>query len=165
MVAPHDPLLRADHLRTLASMYAGADGADDPSINPMRSSLDRLGEVHLFNRTRDVFNPDARVFTAKAASASDTTVVLHEAAAMLHDWMLMPTSGSCCDAAGGRIPAASIDRLCRASLVPAGGIDGACVASGAQLSTQLARSRWPRRRWAASSQPPSGRHQHAGSVS
>lgn len=89
-VAPRDPLLRADHLRALGKLYAGADGVESPTVNPMQSDLDGIGRVHVFTGTRDILNPDAHRFAARASSATDAIVTVHERPEMLHDWMLMP---------------------------------------------------------------------------
>ncbi len=88
--APRDPLLRVDHVRELGRLYAGADGPEHPRASPINGPLDHLGAVTVFTSTRDLLNADAHRLRDLAATAPGTTVTLHEAADMIHDWMLMP---------------------------------------------------------------------------
>lgn len=89
-IAPRDPLLRADHLRALGRLYAGADGPEHPEVSPLNGPLDHLGAVTVFTGTRDLLNPDAHRFHDLAATVPGTEVTLHEVADMIHDWMIMP---------------------------------------------------------------------------
>ncbi|QHC54523.1 acetyl esterase/lipase [Rathayibacter tanaceti] len=89
-VAPRDPLLKAEHLRALAALYAGEDGVNSPAVNPMASDLAGLGSVTVFTGTRDILNPDAHRFAERAATAPGTSVDVIESPGMMHDWMLMP---------------------------------------------------------------------------
>ncbi|GAA3300272.1 alpha/beta hydrolase [Dactylosporangium vinaceum] len=88
--APRDPLLRADHLRELGRRYAGGDDPAQPAVSPINGPLDRLGTVTVFTGTRDLLHPDALRFRDLAAAAPGTTVLLHQAQDMVHDWMLLP---------------------------------------------------------------------------
>ncbi|MBO9577169.1 MAG: alpha/beta hydrolase fold domain-containing protein [Microbacteriaceae bacterium] len=90
-IAPRDPLLRADHIRELAALWAGDRSTDDPFVSPLRGPLDGLGELHVFAGTRDILHPDAATFAGRGASADGTTIALHVGDGMVHDWMLLPT--------------------------------------------------------------------------
>lgn len=90
-LADRDPLLRSDHLRELALLYAGEDGMTSGAVNPMAAYLDGLGEVVIFTGTRDILNPDVRRFARLANAEAGTNVHVNEVDHMIHDWMLMPT--------------------------------------------------------------------------
>lgn len=89
-IAPRDPLLRADHLRELGRRYAGGDDPAHPDVSPINGPLDHLGTVTVFTGTRDLLHPDALRLRDLATAAPGTTVLLHQAQDMLHDWMLLP---------------------------------------------------------------------------
>ena len=90
-VAPRDPLLRADHLRELARLYAGADGVASGAVNPMAASLDGLGDLAIFTGTRDLLDPDVDRFAERVRAARGTNLSVSRAEHMIHDWMLMPS--------------------------------------------------------------------------
>lgn len=91
VIAPRDPLLRLDHVRELARLYAEPEGPGSPAVNPLARDLGGLGDLWIFTGTRDVLHPDARRFASRAAAAAGTAVELVEAPEMIHDWMLFPT--------------------------------------------------------------------------
>ncbi|MEU0513409.1 alpha/beta hydrolase fold domain-containing protein [Amycolatopsis sp. NPDC006125] len=89
-IAPHDPLLKLDHIRALASSYAGPDGPDSALVSPVHARVDHLGAITVFTGTRDLLNPDAHRFADLARDAPGTQVTVEETAGVVHDWMLMP---------------------------------------------------------------------------
>lgn len=89
-IAGRDPLLRSDHLRELALLYAGQDGITSGAVNPMAGDPGDLGEVVIFTGTRDILNPDVQRFADLANTKVGTNVHVNEVENMIHDWMLMP---------------------------------------------------------------------------
>ena len=88
-VAPTDPLLSVDHVTQLGRLYAGTDDPSVPTASPINGSLNDLGNVVIYSGTREILNPDARRFVAKATSAG-VKVTLLESPGMIHDWVLLP---------------------------------------------------------------------------
>jgi monoterpene epsilon-lactone hydrolase len=88
-VAPTDPLLSLDHVTELGRLYAGTDDTSVPTVSPINGPLDRLGNVTVYSGTREILNPDARRFVAKATNAG-AKVTLRESPGMIHDWALLP---------------------------------------------------------------------------
>lgn len=90
-IAPRDPLTNVEHVRVLASRWAGQDGPASPLVSPLNGGLDRLGRVHVYAGTRDVLYPDALLLRDKADKATGTELTLHIGNDMIHDWPIMPT--------------------------------------------------------------------------
>ena len=64
-VQPHDPwLVRAGQLE-LTERWIGEHG-EDPVLNPFLGDLRGLGPLLLFSGTRDLLNPDTRLFVRRA---------------------------------------------------------------------------------------------------
>jgi epsilon-lactone hydrolase len=90
-VAPRDPLLNVDHVRTLGRFYAGADEPSHPRVSPLNGPLTGLGRVLVFAGTRDVLTPDARRFKDLAEGAG-VDLDYREYAGLIHDWVVMPVA-------------------------------------------------------------------------
>lgn len=84
-----DPILGIQGLRDAGLMYAGDLSTKDTRVSPMFGDCSNLAPISLFIGTRDMFLADCREFYAKL-TAQGIRVAYHEAAEMLHDWMLMP---------------------------------------------------------------------------
>ena len=115
-VAPRDPLLRADHLRELASLYAGADGVASGMVNPMVAPLDELGDLAIFTGTRDLHDPDVDRFAQRVRDARGTRLTVNRAEHMIHDWMLMPSPEA-------KVAITAIADLLRSAAATSSGID------------------------------------------
>ncbi|MCW1804280.1 alpha/beta hydrolase fold domain-containing protein [Brachybacterium squillarum] len=64
-VQPHDPwLVKAGQLE-LTERWIGEHG-EDPVLNPFLGDLRGLGPLLLFSGTRDLLNPDTRLFVRRA---------------------------------------------------------------------------------------------------
>lgn len=88
-VQPHDPWLVKSGQLELVEMWI--DGAvDDPILNPMMGDLAGLGELLILSGTRDILNPDTRLFVDKARAA-DVQVAYHEQTGHVHVYPLLPT--------------------------------------------------------------------------
>ena len=84
-----DPILDIEGLKAAGEMYAGDLSTKDPRVSPMFGDCRNLAPISLFIGTRDMFLADCRKFHAKFA-AEAIPLDYHEAAEMLHDWMIMP---------------------------------------------------------------------------
>jgi len=59
-------------------------------VSPLFADPSALGPLSIFSGTRDITNPDIRVFVSKAREAG-VEVDFHEAADLVHVFTLLPT--------------------------------------------------------------------------
>ncbi|MFV0495036.1 alpha/beta hydrolase fold domain-containing protein [Mycobacterium sp.] len=102
-----DPWLGRDALRVFADRWRGDLDLSDLRVNPIAAALAGLGPLTVFSGTRDILNPDARLFTEKARAAG-VPVDYHEQPGLLHVYPLTPTPE------GRAARAAIVDQLRRA---------------------------------------------------
>ncbi|HTY26769.1 MAG TPA: alpha/beta hydrolase [Mycobacterium sp.] len=68
---------------------AGTLPVDDPRVSPLAAPLAGLAPVTVFSGTRDILNPDARLFTDKAREAG-VDVDYVQGDGMIHVYPLLP---------------------------------------------------------------------------
>lgn len=86
---PLDPWLVKEGQIELAEMWVGEHG-EDPVLNPFLGDLEGLARVIIFSGTRDVLNPDTRLFVDRLQDAA-VDHEYHELAGHLHVYPLLPT--------------------------------------------------------------------------
>lgn len=90
-VQPEDPWLGTRGTLVFIELWRGALCVDDPTVSPINGPLEGLGPITLFSGTRDILNPDGRLFAKKAAEAGVDVDYLEEAG-QLHVYPLLPTA-------------------------------------------------------------------------
>ena len=110
-VEASDPWLGRPGIRVFTEPWRGALALDDPLVSPVYGDLGGLGPITLFTGTRDILNPDARVF-AERARAAGVALDYHEQPGMVHVYPLLPT-------AAGRAARALIVEQLRAAVTVA----------------------------------------------
>ena len=88
-VQPSDPWLVKKGQLLLSEMWTEKQ-FDDPVINPILADPDGIGRLLIFSGTRDILNPDTRLFVQHAKHAGND-VAYHEAPGQLHVYPLLPT--------------------------------------------------------------------------
>lgn len=88
-VQPSDPWLVKKGQLLLSEMWT-EEQFDDPVINPILADPDGIGRLLIFSGTRDILNPDTRLFVQHAKQAGND-VTYHEAPGQLHVYPLLPT--------------------------------------------------------------------------
>ncbi len=83
-----DPWLVKRGQLELVDMWAG-DDVDDPVLNPFLGELAGLSKLLVFSGTRDILNPDTRLFVEQARDAG-VDVEYHEKAGHIHVYPLLP---------------------------------------------------------------------------
>lgn len=86
---PLDPWLVKKGQLLLTEMWIGENG-DDPIFNPILGDTRGVGPLVVFSGTRDLLNPDTRLFVQRA-DAAGTEVEYHEQPGHLHVYPLLPT--------------------------------------------------------------------------
>lgn len=89
---PLDPWLVKQGQIELAEMWVG-EHSEDPILNPFLGDLEGLGKIVIFSGTRDVLNPDTRLFVRKLQDAG-VDFDYHELHGHLHVYPLLPTPES-----------------------------------------------------------------------
>jgi acetyl esterase/lipase len=105
-----DPWLGQPGIRVFTERWRGELPLDDPLISPVYGDPHGLGPITLFTGTRDILNPDARVFRDRAEAAG-VTLDFREEVDLLHVYPLLPT-------ATGRAARAAIVEQVRAAAHP-----------------------------------------------
>ncbi|MDP9904749.1 alpha/beta hydrolase fold domain-containing protein [Arthrobacter bambusae] len=83
-----DPWLVKRGQLELVEMWAG-DDVNDPVLNPILGELGGLSRLLVFSGTRDILNPDTRLFVEQARGAG-VDVEYHEKAGHIHVYPLLP---------------------------------------------------------------------------
>ncbi|MEV0923220.1 alpha/beta hydrolase [Brachybacterium paraconglomeratum] len=88
-VQPFDPWLVKNGQLLLTEMWIG-EHREDPILNPFLGDPRGAGELIIFSGTRDLLNPDTRLFV-DAARAAGANVTYYEQAGSLHVYPILPT--------------------------------------------------------------------------
>jgi len=89
-VEPRDPWLSRPGLRVAVDLWRGDLPIEDTMVSPLFADLSALGPLMIFSGTRDITNPDSRLFVAKACAAG-VEVEFREVADLVHVYPLLPT--------------------------------------------------------------------------
>ncbi|MDN5754414.1 MAG: alpha/beta hydrolase fold domain-containing protein [Arthrobacter sp.] len=90
-VQPSDPWLGTRGTQVFIDLWRDTLDVDDPTVSPLNGDLEGLGPVTLFSGTRDILNPDGRLFAQRAARAG-VDVEYVEKQGQLHVYPLLPTA-------------------------------------------------------------------------
>lgn len=74
-VEPTDPWLSRAGVRVYVERWRGALAVDDPLVSPLAAALGGLAPVTVFSGTRDILNPDSRVFVDKVERPASTSTM------------------------------------------------------------------------------------------
>lgn len=88
-VQPRDPWLVKKGQLMLTEMWIGEHG-EDPILNPFLGDVRGAGRLVIFSGTRDLLNPDTRLFVARSSEAG-AEVEYHEQPGHIHVYPLLPT--------------------------------------------------------------------------
>ncbi len=86
-----DPWLGQPGIRVFTEYWRGDLALDDPLVSPVYGDPHGLGPITLFTGTRDILNPDARVFRARAEAAG-VKLDFREEVDLVHVYPLLPTT-------------------------------------------------------------------------
>lgn len=88
-IDPKDPMLGLPGIKMAAEAYAGEQDLQHPLLSPLYGPVEKLCPIHLFIGTRDVLEPDCRLFYKKCQDAGvEINYVSYKK--MIHDWMILP---------------------------------------------------------------------------
>lgn len=90
VVQPSDPWLAKPGNVVFLDSWLGGVAVEDPRVNALEADLRGLGPLLVFSGTRDILNPDARLFVEKARSEG-VDVDYREIPGLLHVYPLTPT--------------------------------------------------------------------------
>lgn len=88
-VQPRDPWLVKKGQLMLTEMWIG-ENREDPILNPFLGDARGVGRLVVFSGTRDLLNPDTRLFVEQA-TASGADIEYHEQPEHIHVYPLLPT--------------------------------------------------------------------------
>lgn len=89
-VEPTDPWLARAGVHQYVRRWRAELPVDDPRVSPLAAPLAGLAPVTVFSGTRDILNPDARLFADKAREAG-VEVDYVQGEEMIHVYPLLPT--------------------------------------------------------------------------
>jgi acetyl esterase/lipase len=90
IVQPIDPWLGTKGTQVFIDLWKDSLDVNDPIVSPLSGNLEGLGPITLFTGTRDILNPDARLYAEKAAKAGVDVECL-ELEGHIHVYPLLPT--------------------------------------------------------------------------
>ncbi|MDJ0312736.1 alpha/beta hydrolase fold domain-containing protein [Arthrobacter sp. H35-D1] len=90
VVQPSDPWLGTKGTQLFIDLWKDTLDVNDPVVSPLNGALEGLGPLTLFSGTRDILNPDGRLFAEKAAKAG-VDVEFIQLDGQLHVFPLLPT--------------------------------------------------------------------------
>lgn len=90
VVQPNDPWLGTKGTQVFIDLWKDTLDVNDPIVSPLNGNLEGLGPITLFSGTRDILNPDARLYAAKAIQAGVDLEYL-ELEGQIHVYPLLPT--------------------------------------------------------------------------
>lgn len=90
VVQPTDPWLGRPGARVFAEHWRGDLPIEHPLVSPLFGDLTGLGPITMFNGTRDILTPDARLLAEKAAAAG-VDMDFHLVDGLVHVYPLTPT--------------------------------------------------------------------------
>lgn len=88
-VQPLDPWLVKNGQLLLTELWIG-DHGEDPILNPFLGDVGSVGRLVVFSGTRDLLNPDTRLFVQRATEEG-ADIEYHEQHGHLHVYPLLPT--------------------------------------------------------------------------
>ena len=88
-VQPRDPWLVKKGQLMLTEMWIG-EHREDPILNPFLGDTRGVGRLVVFSGTRDLLNPDTRLFVEQAV-ATGADIEYHEQPEHIHLYPLLPT--------------------------------------------------------------------------
>lgn len=88
-VQPRDPWLVKKGQLLLSELWIGEHG-EDPILNPFLGDVRDVGRIIVFSGTRDLLNPDTRLFVQRATDEG-ADIEYHEQNGHLHVYPLLPT--------------------------------------------------------------------------
>lgn len=88
-IQPLDPWLVKKGQKMLTEMWIG-DHTEDPILNPFLGDTRTVGRLLIFSGTRDLLNPDTRIFV-RAAENAGANIEYHEQPGHLHVYPFLPT--------------------------------------------------------------------------
>ena len=91
IVQPSDPWLGTKGTQVFIDLWKDTLDVNDPIVSPLNGHLQGLGPITLFTGTRDILNPDARLYAEKATKAGVELEFL-ELEGQLHVYPLLPTA-------------------------------------------------------------------------
>ncbi|MEO7123587.1 MAG: alpha/beta hydrolase [Lacisediminihabitans sp.] len=91
IVQPSDPWLGTRGTQVFIDSWKGSLDVNDPTVSPLNGELEGLGPITLFTGTRDILNPDSRLYAEKATKAGVDLEFL-ELEGQLHVYPLLPTA-------------------------------------------------------------------------
>jgi len=86
-----DPWLGTKGTQVFIDLWKGALHVDHPTVSPLNGNLEGLGPITIFSGTRDILNPDDRLYAAKAAEAG-VDVEFIQLDGQVHVYPLLPTA-------------------------------------------------------------------------
>lgn len=90
-VQPSDPWLGTRGTQVFIDLWRDTLDVDDPTVSPLNGQLEGLGPITLLTGTRDILNPDGRLFAERAVQAGIDLEFI-EKAGQLHVYPLLPTA-------------------------------------------------------------------------
>lgn len=87
-VQPFDPWLVKKGQLEVTEMWIGEHG-EDPILNPFLGDVRNAGRIVLYSGTRDLLNPDTRLFVDRAV-ADGADIEYHELPGHIHVYPLLP---------------------------------------------------------------------------
>lgn len=88
-IQPRDPWLVKKGQLLLTELWIGEHG-EDPILNPFLGDVRDVGRLVVFSGTRDLLNPDTRLFVLRAMDEG-ADIEYHEQHGHLHVYPLLPT--------------------------------------------------------------------------
>lgn len=90
VVQPDDPWLGTKGTQLFIDLWRDKLDVNEPVVSPLNGDLAGLGPITLFSGTRDILNPDGRLFAEQAALAG-VDVEFLQLDGQLHVYPLLPT--------------------------------------------------------------------------
>src|SRR5699024_10313373 len=88
-IQPRDPWLVKKGQLLLTELWIG-EHEEDPVLNPFLGDAGSVGRLIVFSGTRDLLNPDTRLFVQRATEEG-ADIEYHEQPGHLHVYPLLPT--------------------------------------------------------------------------
>ncbi|TFC93921.1 steryl acetyl hydrolase [Cryobacterium sinapicolor] len=90
-VQPTDPWLGTNGSRVFINLWKDSLDVSNPIVSPINGTMEGLGPITLFSGTRDILNPDDRLYAEKAVKAGvDVEFIQHDG--QFHVYPLLPTT-------------------------------------------------------------------------
>ncbi|GAA4655958.1 alpha/beta hydrolase fold domain-containing protein [Arthrobacter cryoconiti] len=89
-VQPSDPWLGTKGTKVFIDLWKDCLNVENPLVSPLNGDLQGLGPITLFSGTRDILNPDSRLYFEKATKAG-VDIEFIQKDGQLHVFPLLPT--------------------------------------------------------------------------